>query len=142
VSFLKYFIYVPLFLIVLILYNLMAWLGINFEFTAEPLFNMGLPSGANWSPTWSDVFIILGVITLYLELVKSTQTGNGTIVEHALSMVVFILFLLEFLLVKIAGTSTFLILTLMSLLDVVAGFSITVASARRDFTMGGGGGGS
>ena len=138
-NFLKYFAYLPLFFVILILYNLMASLGMDFEFTAEPLFNMGLPSGANWSPTWSGVFIMLGVITLYLELVKSTRTGNGTIVEHALSMVVFILFLLEFLLVKIAGTSTFLILTLMSLLDVVAGFSITVASARRDFTMGGGG---
>jgi hypothetical protein len=138
-SILKYVAYFPLFFIVLVLYNLMASLGINFEFTAEPLFNMALPSGANWSPTWSGVFIMLGIITLYLELVKSTQTGTGTIVENALSMVVFILFLLEFLLVKIAGTSTFLILTLMSLLDVVAGFSITVASARRDFNINSGG---
>lgn len=138
-NFIKYFTYFPLFFIVLVLYNLMASLGIDFEFTAKPLFNMGLPSGANWSSTWSSVFIMLGIITLYLELVKSTQTGTGTIVENALSMVVFILFLLEFLLVKIAGTSTFLILTLMSLLDVVAGFSITVASARRDFNINSGG---
>jgi hypothetical protein len=137
-SFFKYLNYFPLFFIVLILYNIMAGIGINFEFNADPLFEMGLPSGANWSPTWSGIFIMLGVITLYLELMKSTRTNTGTIAEHALSMVVFILFLLEFLLVKIAGTSTFLILTLMSLLDVVAGFSITVASARRDFTMGSG----
>ena len=137
-NFIKYFNYFPLFFIVLILYNLMAWIGINFEFTAQPLFEMGLPSGASWSPTWSGIFIMLGVITLYLELIKSTQTGTGTVAEHALSMVVFILFLLEFLLVKMAGTSTFLIITLMSLLDVVAGFSITVASARRDLNLGGG----
>ncbi|NJO17905.1 MAG: hypothetical protein HC877_19900 [Thioploca sp.] len=137
---LKYFAYFPLFFIVLILYNLMASLGIDFEFTAEPLFNMGLPSGANWSPTWSGIFIMLGVITLYLELVKSTRTGTATSVEHVLSMGVFILFLLEFLLVKMAGTSTFLIITLMSLLDVVAGFSITIAASMRDFNMTGGGG--
>jgi hypothetical protein len=137
-SFFKYLNYFPLFFIVLILYNLMAGVGIDFEFTAQPLFEMGLPSGAIWTPTWSGIFIMLGVITLYLELVKSTRTGTGTVVEHVLSMGVFILFLLEFLLIKIAGTSTFLIITLMSLLDVVAGFSITVAAARRDFTMGGG----
>ena len=137
-SFFKYLNYFPLFFIVLILYNLMAGVGIDFEFTAQPLFEMGLPSGASWTPTWSGIFIMLGVITLYLELVKSTRTGTGTVVEHVLSMGVFILFLLEFLLIKIAGTSTFLIITLMSLLDVVAGFSITVAAARRDFTMGGG----
>lgn len=137
---LKYLNYFPLFFIVLIFYNIMAWIGIDFEFTAQPLFEMGLPSGASWTPTWSGIFIMVGVITLYLELVKSTRTNTGTIAEHAFSMVVFILFLLEFLLVKIAGTSTFLILTLMSLLDVVAGFSITVAAARRDMTWGSGGG--
>ena len=137
-SFFKSLNYFPLFFIVLVLYDIMAMLGINFEFTAQPLFEMGLPSGASWSPTWSGIFIMLGVITLYLELLKSTRTGTGTVTEHALSMVVFILFLLEFLLIKIAGTSTFLIITLMSLLDVVAGFSITVASARRDLNLGSG----
>ena len=81
--------------------------------------------------------LLLGVLTLYIELVKSTKTGSITLIEHALSMVVFIACLMEFILVEQAGTSTFLILTLMSLLDVVAGFTITVASARRDFTMGG-----
>ena len=78
-SFFKYLNYFPLFFIVLILYNLMAGLGIDFEFTAQPLFEMSLPSGANWTPTWSGIYIMLGVITLYLELVKSTRTGTGTV---------------------------------------------------------------
>jgi hypothetical protein len=34
-----------------------------------------------------------------------------------------------------AGTATFLILTTMQLLDVMAGFTITVSTARRDFTV-------
>lgn len=129
---------IPLFSIVTILYLLMAYLfGINFELGADPLFKMPLPSAAEWSPTWSGLFIMIGVIALYFEIVKSTKTGTGTIVEHALSMLVFIACLMLFLFAQKAGTSTFLIITMMSLLDVVAGFNITIASARRDFTMGG-----
>jgi hypothetical protein len=116
----------------------MAYLfGISFELNADPLFKMPLPSAAEWSPTWSGLFIMIGVIALYFEIVKSTKTGTGTIVEHALSMLVFIACLMLFLFAQKAGTSTFLIITMMSLLDVVAGFNITIASARRDFTMGG-----
>lgn len=135
-NFLKILGYIPLFFIILVIYNVMAFSGVNFEFTAEALFSMPLPSGATWEPTWSGIFIVISVVTLYLEVIKSTKTGTGTVIEHGLSMLIFIIFLVEFLLVKTAGTSTFLIVTLMSLLDVVAGFSITVASARRDYSIG------
>jgi hypothetical protein len=127
---------VPLFFLVMILYTFMAAIGIDFGMGRAPIFEMALPSGSVWEPSWGGMFIMLGVVTLYVEILKSTRTGTGTIIEHALSMMVFILFFLEFLLWDKAGNSTFLIITLMSLLDVVAGFSITVASARRDFTMG------
>jgi hypothetical protein len=108
--------------------------GVNFSAPSE-LFALTLPSGAEWKLTSSDIFIMLGIITLYIEIVKSVRTGTGTIIEHALSLVVFIVYLVLFMLVPMAGTSTFLIITLMSLLDVIAGFTITVASARRDFSM-------
>jgi len=129
---------VPLFSVVVILYLLMAYLfNVNFDMGADPLFRMPLPSAAEWAPTWSGIFIMVGVIALYFEIVKSTKTGTSTIVEHALSMLVFITCLMLFLFAQKAGSSTFLIITMMSLLDVVAGFNITIASARRDFTMGG-----
>lgn len=134
----KFISIIPLFSVVVILYLLMAYVfGVNFELGADPIFKMPLPSGAEWSPTWSGMFIMIGVVALYFEIVKSTKTGTATIVEHALSMLVFIACLMLFLFAQKAGSSTFLIITMMSLLDVVAGFNITIASARRDFTMGG-----
>jgi hypothetical protein len=126
--------YIPLLGILLLLYFLMVYIGVDFNNPVK-LFDLALPSGAAWNLTSADIFVILGVITLYVEIIKSVRTGTGTIVEHVLSVVVFILFLILFLLVPVAGTSTFMIITLMSLLDVIAGFTITVASARRDFSM-------
>jgi len=127
--------FIPLLGVVLALYFVMQVSGVNF---AEPtsLFSLPLPSGAQWSLTGSDIFVMLGIITLFIEIVKSVRTGTGTILEHALSLVVFIVFLILFLLVETAGTSAFLIVTLMCLLDVIAGFTITVATARRDYAIG------
>ncbi|KHD09752.1 hypothetical protein PN36_27995 [Candidatus Thiomargarita nelsonii] len=126
--------YIPLLGVVLALYFVMEVSGVNF---ADPnsLFSLPLPSGAEWNLTGSDIFIMLGTITLFIEIVKSARTGTGTIFEHALSLVVFIVFLILFLLVESAGTSAFLIVSLMSLLDVIAGFTITIATARRDYAV-------
>ena len=133
----KVFSLIPLFLIVMLLYLVMAFIGVNFNLGASPLFELELPSGELWSPSWSGIFIMVGVITLYFEIIKSTSTGMATSIEHMFSMGVFLFGLMLFLFNPPATTSTFLILTLMSLLDVVAGFTITVAAARRDFNMGG-----
>jgi hypothetical protein len=46
-----------------------------------------------------------------------------------------VLFLVEFIVAPGAGTATFLLLTLMALLDVIAGFSISIFAARRDFAI-------
>jgi hypothetical protein len=57
-------------------------------------------------------------------------------VDHALSMALFIICLLEFIIIARFGNSTFFIITLICLLDVVAGFTVTISTARRDFGIG------
>jgi uncharacterized membrane protein len=60
-----------------------------------------------------------------------------SIVDHTLSTFVLVGFLVSWLIFDWAGNSVFLILTVMSFLDVIAGFTITIASARRDLSLGG-----
>ena len=105
------------------------------------LFHVGLPSGNFWRPTWSDLVILIGLITLYVEIFKSTRTSSISIVDHTLSTIVFVAFLVSWMVFPWTtgdkGDSTFLFLTVMSFIDVIAGFTITIAAARRDFSMGG-----
>jgi hypothetical protein len=96
------------------------------------IFNLTLPSGRVWAFTVSDLFLVLGLFLLYLEILKSTRTGRGQIVEHIVSMVVFVGCLLLFLLVAQTGTTTFLLITVMAAVDVVAGFTVSIVAARRD----------
>lgn len=51
-------------------------------------------------------------------------------------MVLFIVCLVEFLLLPAFATSTFFLLALMVLLDVLAGFIVTIVAARRDVDFG------
>lgn len=96
------------------------------------LFNITLPSGAAWAFGVNDLFLLVGLALLYLEILKSTRSGRGQIVEHIVSMIVFVGCLLMFLLVAKTGSTTFLLITAMSAIDVVAGFTVSIVSARRD----------
>ena len=58
-----------------------------------------------------------------------------SIVDHVLSMVLFVVMLVEFLLVRQAGTSTFFLLMMISVVDVLGGFIVTLRTAQRDFTV-------
>ncbi|MAN66311.1 hypothetical protein [Hyphomonas sp.] len=93
-------------------------------------------SGVDWVLTKGDAILLLAVVFLFLEILKSTSTGTSTIINHAVSMILFIVCLIQFLLLPNFATSTFFILMSMTLLDVLAGVVVTIVSARRDFGVG------
>lgn len=136
-SALRIFQVVPLFGIILIIY----WIAVQVNLFPEGLnyvmFHMSLPSSSLWKPTWGDFMVLWGVLFLYFELFKSTRTSEATIIDHLLSTFVLILYLTAWLIYAWAGNSVFLILTSMSFLDVIAGFTITISAARRDLSIGG-----
>jgi len=86
----------------------------------------------HWVVSFGDLLILLSLILLFIELLKSTSTGTAAIFNHALSMLVFIICLVEFLLHPAFATSVFFTIMIMSLLDVLAGVVVTIVSARRD----------
>jgi len=98
-------------------------------------FSMTLASGAEMTLRGGDFFTIAGLGALFLEMLKAARTGRSTVLDHILSTIVFVVALVCFLLVDFAGTATFFLLTIMALIDVVAGFSISLMAARRDLSV-------
>jgi len=123
----------PLTALVIIAYNALALLP-GFSPGGE-IAEFRLSSGAIIVLTTGDILILAGLVTLFFEMLKSARPRAGAILDHILSVGVFIVGLVEFLLVPYAGTATFLILTFICLVDVVAGFSVSIVAARRDFTV-------
>jgi len=125
---------VPTLLIPWIVYNAVAATGVELN---HPLFEITLPSAAPpWAFTVSDAVLLLSLALLFFEILKSTRTGGNSVVDHALSMIVFVVCLILFLIWPPAGTSLFFLIMLTTLIDVIAGFSVTIRSARRDYSVG------
>jgi hypothetical protein len=136
----------PLLVIPVVLYNLvvltelMGGGGSVAADTAlrEAMFSIPMASGSSWNVGVGDLILFLSLILLFFELLKSTSSQKVAIVNHALSMIVFVVCLVEFLLIKGFATSTFFLIVVMVMLDVLAGFIVTIIAARKDFDLGAG----
>lgn len=130
----------PLIVIALIAYNVVVLAGGNVpadDILRKPLFSVPMISGARWVFSIGDLLILLTMFLLFIELIKSTYTSSMQMVDHGLSMLVFIACLVEFLLVRQATSSVFFFILVASLIDVVAGALIGIRTARRDLNIGG-----
>lgn len=106
------------------------------ELLAAEIFSIPMISGASWAFTWGDLILVVALIVLFIELLKATYTSTSSLVDHGLSMLVFIAALVEFIVVPQAATSVFFLLLVSLLIDVVAGFTIGIRVARRDIGFG------
>jgi hypothetical protein len=133
----------PIILIVVVLYNLTLFGGAaagqpDMSVILGQSFTIRLFSGDGWKVTLGDLFVTLSLMLLFVEVIKATRSTSRAIMNHALSMLTFIGALAEFLVLKGFGTSTFFFITAMCLFDVVAGYTISIITARRDLGLEGG----
>jgi hypothetical protein len=126
-----YLIGFPLLVITFAIYNMIAFLTPGLTWTASVV-TIHLISGQDWTVTPEDIILAFAILLLAVEVIKATRMGVRGLMDHVLSMILFIVMLVEFLLVQRAGTSTFFILMVISLVDVLAGFIITARTAQRD----------
>jgi hypothetical protein len=111
---------------------------VDYNATFLPKGFFTLPSGKEWNPTTGQIMILFGVLILAVELFKSTQASHSSIIDHILSIIVFICYFAFFLSKPWAKSDVFLILGTMSFLDVISGFTIAIAIAKRDIAISGG----
>ena len=138
----KLFIAAPLLAFPVLLYFLIAvTTGDSDGVTGRPvgqsldtaIFNMPMISGGSWRFSVGDGILLFGVIALFIEIIKSTNSKTYVLINHGLSMAMFVISLITFILFRSFATSEFFLLLSMMLLDVVAGFMVTIVAARRDF---------
>ena len=124
----------PLLLIPFAIYNIIAFLmpGVAWSSVVSTVHMM---SGVDWTMTTSDVLVALSILLLCGEVMKSSRISRRTIIDHALSLILFLGMLIEFILVKQAASATFFLLLGVGFIDVLGGFAFTLRSAQRDLTV-------
>ena len=120
----------PLLAIVVAAYTLLAlaapgWLD-------SVLFGLPLLSGAVLPFQGGDLLLVIGLFLLCVEIYRATSSSTGAILNHVLSLLVFIIALIELLVMPRMANMTFFLIVLMTVSDVIAGFTVTISTARRD----------
>lgn len=129
---------IPLMIVPLIAYNLVliGLVGGGVASLGSTITSLSMMSGATWTMSLGDLLITVSLVLLFIEVLKATRTGSWSVIDHMLSMFVFVAFLVEFLLVRDAATQVFFILMVIAFIDVIAGFSVSIRSAGRDVSIG------
>lgn len=129
---------IPLMIVPLIAYNLVliGLVGGGVAGLGTTITSLSMMSGATWTMSLGDLLIVVSLVLLFIEVVKATRTGSWSVIDHMLSMFVFVAFLVEFLLVRDAATQVFFILMVIAFIDVIAGFTVSIRSAGRDVSIG------
>ena len=131
----------PTLLVVLIVYNVLA---VAHGFAGNEAMQAFLQqhstfhmfSGDAWDFSLGDVVLSIGFVCLFVEVLKATRTTRRALVNHGLSVLVFVVALIEFIVVKGFSTSVFFFVVVMTAFDVVAGYTISIVAAEHDLGVG------
>jgi hypothetical protein len=131
------FAHIPLMIVPLVLYNLGLFgiFGGGEAPWAQQLFSIPMMSGGTFALTLADLMVLIALLLSFFEILKSTRTSNASVIDHLLSTFVFVAFLVEFLLVQGAATSLFFTLTVITFVDVLAGFTVSLRASSRDVNL-------
>jgi len=113
----------PLLLIPLAIYNIIVFLMPDVSFT-DPLVKLTLVSGAEWAVTLSDVLLSLAIFLLLAEVIKGARPGAKYLTDHLLSLIVFGAAAAEFVMWPKFATSTYFLMTALSLVDFISGLAL------------------
>jgi hypothetical protein len=132
----------PLLFIIVAIYNVLAFgHGLASHnameaFLTQSSVTIHMFSNDTWNFTIGDFLILIALALLFVEIVKATRTSSREIINHALSMLTFVLAGIEFITVKGFSTSPFFFILVFTLFDVVAGYTISIVAAEHDLGMG------
>jgi hypothetical protein len=126
----------PLLLLPLLYYNVMVFFVIGTDPMAVAAwlngaaFKMTMFSGATWSMTQADVILAAGMGLLFIEVLKSVGSPMLSLVNHGIAVMTLLIYVVQFISFPGFTTSVFFLLGLMQLIDVIAGYTITIVSTR------------
>ena len=124
-----YLVAFPLLLIPFALYNMVVFL-LNIPF-AETVFAIPLVSDRRLPVSVGDLVVAIGMLLLYVEVMKAARPGGKGIMDHVLSFVLLLAIAGELVLVPRASTVTLLLLAVLGFVDLLTGISLSLRARRR-----------
>lgn len=110
--------------------------GGSAHWTQQLLVSLPLVSkGSEWEIRGGDIFLTFCMGLLFVEIIRSTQSGKGALTNNLFSVLLAVACLILFILATGFGNSVFFLFTSMTFLDALAGMIVTTVTARRDLSI-------
>ena len=90
---------------------------------SDTVFTIPLAADRTMPVSTGDLIVAIGILLLYVELIKAVRPGGKLIMDHVLSFLLFVGMVAELVFLPQAATPTLLLLTVLSFVDLITGFS-------------------
>ena len=118
----------PLLIIPFAFFNMAVFL-LNMSFT-ETVFSIPLQGDREMPVDLGDLIVAIGILLLWIELVKAVRPGGKSMIEHVISFLLFAGMVAELVFVPAAESPTLLLLAVLGFVDFMAGISARLAQAK------------
>jgi hypothetical protein len=103
----------------------------------DPAFSVATASGAGFTVTLGQVLLLMALVFLLVEVLKSRCAEISTAADHILSFCVLLAYAAEFYFVAQAATPTFFLLTMITLVSLLASFLLSKGGRSNRLTIDG-----
>ena len=118
----------PLLIIPFAFFNMAVFL-LNMPFT-ETVFSIPLQRDREMPVDLGDLTVAIGILLLWIELVKAVRPGGKSMIEHVISFLLFAGMAAELVFVPEAESPTLLLLAVLGFVDFMAGISARLAQPK------------
>lgn len=101
-------------------------------FWSDAVIGATLVSGQNWALSWGDLIICIAVVLLLFSILRTASTNRMTVIGNMVMVLVLCVYIVMFLAVGFAGTSTFFLLTVIALIDTLSTVSVSLVASHSD----------
>ncbi|WP_420393629.1 hypothetical protein [Acuticoccus sp.] len=99
-------------------------------FWSDAVLGMTLVSGQNWALSYGDLIITVAIVLMLFSILRTASTSRMTVLGNMVMVLVLCVYIVLFLTVDFAGTSTFFILTMIALIDTLATVSVSLVASH------------
>jgi hypothetical protein len=118
----------PLLIIPFAFFNVAVFF-LNMSFT-ETVFSIPLQPNREMPVDLGDLIVAIGILLLWIELVKAVRPGGKSMIEHIISFLLFAAMAAELVFVPEAESPTLLLLAVLGFVDFMAGISARLAQPK------------
>lgn len=131
----RIFMSLPLLLLPTMLVLMVSAISSGDQWLDGAAFDLPLMAGRSLALTHGHWLVLVSLILLFVEILKSVSSSKASMLNQSLSVLNLVLCIGLLFGHDSFANGWFLIITLMTLIDVVAGYVVAVVAARRDLSI-------